>query len=177
MKSLKYILLGIYILGFSFCLISNISTYFWWTSFFKMNTVFVQYEPELILSMIVPICSVWTWFYVQNQTSKFSLILNGGSLSHKPRWITSILFILVLYVLFNFLNISAVTGGGVPDIINSKYVVQNHGTIIRDMDEHEYTRLTGYMSRIPSSMYMVGYFGLICLIVDKKLRQHRLTTS
>jgi len=62
-----------------------------------------------------------------------------------------------IYAAINFILFMQASGGGVPDIMDGKYVINNHGSIIRELTEIEYFKLKANELRGFSGHWMAFY--------------------
>ena len=61
------------------------------------------------------------------------------------------------YALINFALFFFLSKGGVPDVRDGKYVLHNHGQVIRELSEDEYELQKAYVVRGFSGHWMVFY--------------------
>ena len=57
---------------------------------------------------------------------------------HTPNWLKLLTLIAFVYAIINFILFIKLSGGGVPSIIDGKYVLQNHGDVIKNLSLEEY---------------------------------------
>ena len=73
----------------------------------------------------------------------------------KPVMIISVVFF--FYATINFLLFMLAGQGGVPDIIDGKYVIHNHGSIMNELTETEYFKMKANEIRGFSGHWMAFY--------------------
>lgn len=83
----------------------------------------------------------------------------------KPVMILSVVFF-VYATINSFLFIQTV--GGMPDIVDGKYVILDHGTIISDLSETEYFKMKANEIR-GFSGHWIGFYGLAMGILWPKM--------
>lgn len=87
----------------------------------------------------------------------------------KPLMIISVVFF--FYAIINF-SLSMQAGeGGVPDIMDGKFIINNHGSIIRELTEVEYNRMRANEIRGFSGHWMAFYsfaMGILWTQTDKQ---------
>ena len=74
-----------------------------------------------------------------------------------PRWQQYAVKGLFAYALINFALFFYRSSGGTPEERDGKYVLQNHGTVIRELSADEYERHSAYVVRGFSGHWMVFY--------------------
>lgn len=87
----------------------------------------------------------------------------------KPIMIISVVFF--FYATINFLLYMLAGQGGVPDIIDGKYVIHNHGSIINELSETEYLKMKANVIRGFSGHWMAFYgvaMGILWPKTDKQ---------
>lgn len=77
--------------------------------------------------------------------------------SRLPSWARRAYKALFLYAIVNFVIFGFLSSGGVPDVCEGKYVLENHGTVIREISKEEYERQKAYVLRLFSGGWMVFY--------------------
>jgi len=80
-----------------------------------------------------------------------------------PRWGRYTIKAFFAYAVINFAMFFFLSKGGVPDVRDGKYVLHNHGQVIRELSEDEYEWQKAYVLRGFSGHWMVFY--LIAAIV------------
>ncbi len=86
-----------------------------------------------------------------------------------PRWATIACIALIAYAAVNFLVFAAGTVGGSPDIRDGKYVLLDHGRLIREITASEYVTLKTNVVRGFSGHWLVFYFcSAAYLLLSKK---------
>ena len=73
----------------------------------------------------------------------------------KPVMVISIVFF--LYAIINFILSLQVSGGGIPDLMDGKYVIHNHGSVIKELTETEYLKMKANEIRSFSGLWMAFY--------------------
>jgi hypothetical protein len=74
-----------------------------------------------------------------------------------PRWGRYAVKALFAYALVNFALFLFLSKGGVPEESDGRYVLRNHGEIIRELSPEEYERQKAYVLRGFSGHWMVFY--------------------
>ena len=74
-----------------------------------------------------------------------------------PRWARYTFKAFFAYALINFALFFFLSEGGVPDVRDGKYVLHNHGQVIRELSENEYKLQKAYVLRGFSGHWMVFY--------------------
>ncbi len=74
-----------------------------------------------------------------------------------PRWARYTIKAFFAYALINFALFFFLSEGGVPDVREGKYVLHNHGQVIRELSENEYELQKAYVLRGFSGHWMVFY--------------------
>jgi hypothetical protein len=74
-----------------------------------------------------------------------------------PRWARYTIKAFFAYALINFALFFLLSKGGVPDVRDGKYVLHNHGQVIRELSENEYELQKAYVLRGFSGHWMVFY--------------------
>jgi len=87
----------------------------------------------------------------------------------KPVMIISVVFF--FYAMINFFLFMQAGGGGVPDIMDGKYVINNHGSIIRELTESEYFKMKANEIRGFSGHWMAFYGLAMGILWPKKETQ------
>ncbi|HSA32642.1 MAG TPA: hypothetical protein P5077_02840 [bacterium] len=130
----------------------------------------------LILSLIVHLLSVFSVDVSQFFPSAWLLHLgafvvfaplvfyakkdsNGNSLifPHAPEWVKTASISLFTYVVFNFLYF-AISMEGSPSIEEGKYILHDHGRLIRELTAEEYHRFVAKELRGFSGHWLIFYF-------------------
>ncbi len=87
----------------------------------------------------------------------------------KPVMIISVVFF--FYAMINFILFMQAGEGGIPDIIEGKYVIHNHGSIIRELTELEYDKIRANEIRGFSGHWMAFYGVATGILWPKKETQ------
>lgn len=75
-----------------------------------------------------------------------------------PKWVKYAVYVLGAYTIVNFLLFLYLVRGGYPDIRDGKYVLHNHGKIIRELTAEEYEMHKTYVVRGFSGHWLYFYF-------------------
>ena len=75
-----------------------------------------------------------------------------------PTWSLLATCILMLYVLINFALFSIATEGGSPSIVDGKYLLSNHGKLIRELSFAEFNAFKANEIRGFSGHWLLFYF-------------------
>jgi hypothetical protein len=78
-----------------------------------------------------------------------------------PDWIWVVCFVLAGYVAFNFIYF-LVTGDGNPETDGSRFWLENHGAIVRDLTREEYDAELARILHGFSGHWLVFYFYIAC---------------
>lgn len=74
-----------------------------------------------------------------------------------PRWARYTIKAFFAYAIINFALFLFLSRGGVPDVRDGKYVLHNHGQVIRELSEKEYEWQKAYVVRGFSGHWMIFY--------------------
>ena len=74
-----------------------------------------------------------------------------------PLWAKTLVVVLGVYAIFNFLLFLALSQGGSPQVRDGAYVLASHGTVIRELSEAEYRAQERYALRGVSGHWMIFY--------------------
>lgn len=74
-----------------------------------------------------------------------------------PRWARYAVKAFFVYAFINFALFFFLSRGGTPDVRDGKYVLHNHGTVIRELSKDEYELQNAYILRGFSGHWMVFY--------------------
>jgi hypothetical protein len=74
-----------------------------------------------------------------------------------PRWARILLAVVGAYAFLNFALFIYLSGGGAPDIRDGRFVLHNHGTVIRELSEQEYHIQRAYIARGFSGHWLFFY--------------------
>jgi len=90
-----------------------------------------------------------------------------------PKWVKYAFFALTAYTVINFLFFFYGAGGGSPDIRDGKYVLHNHGKIIRELTADEYRHYQTRTLRGFSGHWLYFYFvmGAFYLFPPRKAQE------
>ncbi len=80
-----------------------------------------------------------------------------------PRWARYTIKAFFAYAIINFALFFFLSQGGVPEVRDGKYVLHNHGQVVRELSENEYELQKAYVIRGFSGHWMVFY--LVAAIV------------
>src|SRR5690606_21313269 len=75
-----------------------------------------------------------------------------------PAWAKILGFCILAYAALNFLLLLAHTGGGSPVVREEKFVLLNHGKVVREISELEYAALSAGQVRGFSGLWLVFYY-------------------
>jgi hypothetical protein len=75
-----------------------------------------------------------------------------------PAWVVALATAIFAYAIINFLVFMLATHGASPSIRDSKFVLQNHGRLIRELTPGEYTSLRANELRGVSGHWLLFYF-------------------
>ena len=81
----------------------------------------------------------------------------GKFLAPMPIWARYVVKAFLAYALINFALFLFLSKGGVPEVREGKYVLHNHGAVIRELSEDEYELQQAYVLRGFSGHWMVFY--------------------
>ena len=101
--------------------------------------VFVAFIPMLLLQGLAP---------KKDWNQIFATI---------PRWARYSIKVFFAYALINFALFFFLSESGVPDVRDGKYVLHNHGQIIRELSENDYEWQKAYVLRVFSGHWMAFY--------------------
>ena len=102
--------------------------------------VFIVFIPMLFVQGLVPKKDFWAKVFAA-----------------MPRWAGYAVKALFAYAVINFVLFLFLSKGGVPDVRDGKYVLHNHGEVIRELSEDEYELQKAYVVRGFSGHWMVFY--------------------
>jgi hypothetical protein len=89
---------------------------------------------------LTPKKDYWAWFFAP-----------------MPRWARYTAKVFFAYAIINFALFFFLSRGGTPDVRDGKYVLHNHGTVIRELSEDEYELQNAYILRGFSGHWMIFY--------------------
>jgi hypothetical protein len=75
-----------------------------------------------------------------------------------PRWAATVAAIIMVYAVANFFLSMAHTQGGSPTVENGKYLLIDHGKLIRELTVAEYHALKADVTRRFSGHWLMFYF-------------------
>jgi hypothetical protein len=75
-----------------------------------------------------------------------------------PRWVGVVGLVIFVYAIANFLIFIAGTEGGSPAIQDGKYLLLNHGSLIRELTAAEYSAFQANVVRGFSGHWLVFFF-------------------
>ena len=102
--------------------------------------IFIVFIPMLLVQGLTPKKEFWNKF--------FALM---------PIWARYAIKAFFAYALINFALFFFLSKGGVPEVREGKYVLHNHGDVIRELSEDEYELQKSYVVRGFSGHWMVFY--------------------
>ena len=103
-------------------------------------SIFIVFIPMLFVQGLTPKKDFW---------SKF--------LATMPRWVRYTVKAFFAYAIVNFALFFFLSKGGVTDVRDGKYVLHNHGNVIRELTEDEYQLQNAYVLRGFSGHWMIFY--------------------
>lgn len=77
--------------------------------------------------------------------------------ANMPRWPRYIVKAFFVYAIVNFALFFLLSKSGTPDMRDGRYVLHNHGNVIRELSEDEYELQKAYVLRGFSGHWMVFY--------------------
>ena len=72
-----------------------------------------------------------------------------------PEWAIALLAVTFVYAIVNFVLFFFLSEGGVPDIRDGRFVLHDHGRVIRELTEHEYHVQRSYVLRGFSGHWLI----------------------
>jgi hypothetical protein len=102
--------------------------------------IFVVFIPMLFVQGLAPKKDFWNKIFAA-----------------MPRWARYTIKAFLAYAVINFALFFFLSKGGVPDERDGKYVLHNHGQVIRELSEHEYELQKAYVIRGFSGHWMIFY--------------------
>ena len=102
--------------------------------------IFIVFIPMLFVQGKTPKKDFWARFFTD-----------------LPLWVRSAVAVFFAYAIINFALFFFLSEGGVPGIRDGKYVLHNHGHMIRELSEVEYELQKAYVLRGFSGHWMVFY--------------------
>ena len=85
-----------------------------------------------------------------------------------PGWVMALGVVIFAYVILNFLLFILATQGGSPSIRDGKFVLQDHGRLIRELTASEYTSFKANEVRGFSGHWLAFYFILFAYFLFRK---------
>ena len=77
-----------------------------------------------------------------------------------PKWVLVVAVALGIYASIGFIYFMMTSQGGNADVVNGKYVLQDHGRVIRTLTEAEYIKSRVSLARMMSGHLLPGYFAI-----------------
>jgi hypothetical protein len=102
--------------------------------------IFIVFIPILVAQGVKPQKDFWSKFF-----------------ANLPTWAQYAIKAFSAYIIINFVLFIFLTKGGVPEVRDSKYVLQKHGEVIRELSEEEYELQKAYVVRGFSGHWMIFY--------------------
>ena len=102
--------------------------------------IFVLFIPMLFVQGLTPRKDFWNKIFAD-----------------MPRWARYTIKAFFAYALINFALFFFLSKGGTPEVRDGKYVLHNHGQVIRELSEDEYELQKAYVVRGFSGHWMVFY--------------------
>jgi hypothetical protein len=91
-----------------------------------------------------------------------------------PRWLQIMTKVFMAYAVLNFIIFIFLVGGGGPREKDGKYVLANHGQVIRELTEEEFHRYQAYVVRGFSGHWMLfSSASLLVLVGAGKMHKKR----
>ncbi len=97
--------------------------------------------------------------------------LFGAIFKDTPKPVLYISIGFFIYATINFILFIQASGGGVPDFLDGKYVLNNRGSIIRELTESEYYRMKANELRGLSGHWMSFYGFAMGILWPKKINE------
>jgi hypothetical protein len=94
-----------------------------------------------------------------------------------PRWASYTIKAFFAYAIINFALFFFLSEGGVPDVRDGKYVLHNHGHVIRELSENEYEWQKAYVVRGFSGHWMIFYMVPAIVFWYRRERAQTSTTG
>ena len=120
-------------------------------TFFGMN-LSLTIPAVFLLHLLAFVLFVSFIFYSKSQSIDIDKLTKTI-----PKWIMLCCCILLVYSLVSIALSSAASGIGGPDIWNDRYVLQNKGTLIREITEIEYYSLLNLDFRFFTSLWIICF--------------------
>jgi hypothetical protein len=144
-------------------------------------STFVGINPQALFPQIwVLHLAIFIFFIPLASTSKKLGGPSGGRLQFKenmkyaPSWAGKWIPFLFLYVFFNFFFTGLVLQkSGVPDIIDGRKVLHNHGKVIKVLSDEDYYKHQAYSVRLFSGHWLLFYY-LITVMFYSHMNHPRL---
>jgi hypothetical protein len=102
--------------------------------------IFIVFIPMLFVQGLTPKKDFWPKFF--------------ASMPRLAQYTVKAFF---AYAIINFALFFFLSKGGVPDVRDGKYVLHNHGNVIRELSEEEYDLQNAYVIRGFSGHWMIFY--------------------
>jgi hypothetical protein len=80
-----------------------------------------------------------------------------GFVGPMPPWAKYVVYFLLAYDFINFGLFFFLSGGGTPELRDGKYVLHDHGRIIKELTEQQYHLQNAYILRLFSGAWMFFY--------------------
>lgn len=87
---------------------------------------------------------------------------------HTPKILLMLPVFFLIYGAFSFFLFQITVEGGGPSIIDAKYVLSNHGDVIREITFAEYQKFQAAEIRFFSSLWLVFYSAASLMLYPKK---------
>jgi hypothetical protein len=100
----------------------------------------------------------WVWvLHLGIFIAIIPLVGKRDLLAGVPPWASTAVAIVSVYAIVNFFLFILLVRGGGPEIVNGKYVLASHGSVIRELSEREYHWQQAYVLRGFSGHWMMFY--------------------
>ncbi len=140
---------------FSICgLISCIVVYTLTIRGHSVDDLFPLFAVFLVgaLAVNVPI------YQRENSAAGMPLFFWSGLVERMPRWVFRGEAVLIVIAIAHVAWFAAHSGFGVPEIVNGRYVIDDHGRILKELTEDQYFSLRGAALRMTMTIAAVLYF-------------------
>jgi len=96
--------------------------------------------------------------YRNEYGGRFGNIDHESVMRRAPEWMRILLKVFIIYTAINFGLFFVNSEAGAPDIWEGQYVLQNKGTLIRELSQDEYERYQMYEVRGFSGHWLIFYY-------------------
>jgi len=134
----------------------------------SLSGIYIGNKIPFVLSLNIAILIVWipAMLELTKDPELKQLRLQGNKnpleflriiFKNTPKPMVIMILVFFIYMGINFFLFLNFSGGGVPEIMNGKYVIQNHGSIIKELSEIEYLKMQANEIRGFSGHWMAFY--------------------